>query len=1374
MMPNEEELPQKDSMGLMGADEDAQGFDVACSSVIGSTPPRGQGSSCRTNLPPLPLTLTVGSVMSPSRLQHSVGTQHDEQTYAQWFYTEVRPLAAPPHALPQVNVGPKRKRHHPAAAETQGTTDGFPLHRLHGAGCVIERDLVADGVLRPPVQENDFTPDRRVPGVVLGPHGNPRVGLDDEGDDAVVGLAQQFSSDEVSSQPTACSDSTEGEDEEAGSELSAGSASGSPGPHRQQDILGRPMSVALHADSAPSSKNGVPSGAAPRPKAVGEDGSRAGAAAAVADGRGQMHHVGRSGPSNFVASCLCPPLLAAELEAYALLRLQLRQDEQRDRSRYISLIERVVQNVLGKRASVTVHGSFATGVALQSSDIDVLVANYEPVQPLVAIERVSHALFGLESYDIPDHSGSVVLPSSTTPADPLTSTAEFPSDPSGQRQRSSISEGIHSPAVTPSTTPTTSTPAHQGGSLFDPHASMMRHGPILSVQTIVATRVPVVKVREILTGHRCDISFGGGEHFPSMELTKRLLEQHPSSRSLLLLMKHFIKKMQIGESEPGGITSFPLYLLAIHWYEQGIMAVHQLRRGSPAAPPTIAAAPVAAPRTSAPLQDEERRDCIQKTLQQAFEGSEQGRAGAEQKSQASEEQQQTIVNTIGSFLYEPDRTTSCSGGDEAASMESRVEAPAAEVKNQSVVAPPSTIGSSPPFNPTGASVEASLTVGQVVLDFCIYYAYLFDYDRHGLRFAPDGTSTVVDKPPQCNARGQHLHMTGPFDSRSDITARMSHTREFQAMCGGVATILSGGTLSHLLSWVSPESIHDDLHAVYHYLQAAMPHVYPPQQQGFQGHPHYASMGHRHPHHSGAGGHRHHHQHGSGGTQYAASASTQASNHQMNILVGQGGQQRRPHSYGQTGGAVFQDPNAPPPTSNGSMSIVPGEPTPVGLPATAAVAARSPQLGGIGYANPYARSSTPVLHSGQQAYSSGGGPDTPPYAAALLQQQQQQQLHLHSTPAVTTGTMTTLPQAPPIQPPPMSSGCVSAARGGGPTMFSHALVGNSNGSGGYVHPQMYAQHAHAVSPQGVVLQAGYATPPAPPPSNGPPPPFVGAGPVSSVVRRGSFNGGVVSASEHTKCSPGVVESTVVASAGSQASTAEPSGLSSSQEKTTKPAMAPPSSTTTGTTNATNPKQPAEAPPAVPTTTTTTSLAATKKPKPKKASKAATAAVQESSPVQHASVPAGLAGSNPQQPRAQNAPARAPSTAAASQQPTIPAVTGAASKKKKKSKAPAVEPFTAPTESIPRQALPTQTSPPSTTQASKVNGDHVSKREIHEARQGKHTAQPDAPQPGGTQQSSSHHQAGQGSSVVATVVVSAAKYVPPFRRMQLEEQQKQEPT
>lgn len=92
------------------------------------------------------------------------------------------------------------------------------------------------------------------------------------------------------------------------------------------------------------------------------------------------------------------------------------------------------------------------------------------------------------------------------------------------------------------------------------------NGVLYRVQTITSARIPVIKITNINTNQRADITFGGGEHFRSLQMTKTLLEVFPPSHDLILFVKHCVARMGIGELTTGGITSFTIYLMVRHLY----------------------------------------------------------------------------------------------------------------------------------------------------------------------------------------------------------------------------------------------------------------------------------------------------------------------------------------------------------------------------------------------------------------------------------------------------------------------------------------------------------------------------------------------------------------------------------------------------------------------------------------------------------------------------------------------------------------------------------------------------------------------------------------------------------------------------------------
>lgn len=851
--------------------------------------------------------------------KHSVATQHDPVTYADWFYKSVRPLTVP-QPLPPVNVRRNNKRSSaslPHRRSPRGGPEGMPDLQPSDETVVVSTSVLAHlagGPFAEVHAENDFTPDRALPSGRTS-----QVELTGMPMDATAAEGLQMSEDEFSSSassrasggPESASTSTSDVDS---SEVDDGDVPATDAvPHRALDgdavslnssstsdfgtvetcehadpdqlatrlAHGAPLAVdssiteppplcpietAENTDTAPEAVNPlpVPIGAARRSPSLGANSTTS---VPGSGPHGQPTQSGGNQTQGFVGSAqgsaqhalVCAPSLAMELDAFVNRKLQLRNEELRDRHRYVQLVERVVQNVLGRRACVTIHGSLSTGLSLQSSDIDILVSHYEPIQPLVAIEKVGTALYQLDSYEIPDLSMNIPSPAFETPPSQSQSHASGSAgalnatDPAGSfPSEAAATAGEQTPATTPTTsaTPTHTHPAlpsRPGHGIFDHSLSLPRQGLILTVQTIVATRVPVVKVSEKLTGLRCDVSFGGGEHFPSMELTNKLLHEHRTARFLLLFMKFCVKKMRIGESEPGGITSFPLYLLAMHFYHHGLMSVARFREApfSPAKPSSSqqrSVSPNVTPVANTDAGKQERCD-IESALGSAFasNGGSAAKCGDATGGNASAEPNH-VVSTITSYLFDASSSAAPAG--------------------QSVGGSASTLGNPSEPNtaaPEGArqggprglsqlsaqELEARMPFGQVLLDFCIYYAYLFDYDNNGIHFQPDGSgvSQIVDKPLPCRYRDQHLHLSSPFDERYDVTARMAHTREFQLMCIGLVNVLSCGNLSNLLEWMSPETLADDMAEVLHHCYGGGAH---------------------HHHHAGGASQHHHHPHGHGG------------------------------------------------------------------------------------------------------------------------------------------------------------------------------------------------------------------------------------------------------------------------------------------------------------------------------------------------------------------------------------------------------------------------------------------------------------------------------------------------------------------------------
>ncbi|CAD2220203.1 hypothetical protein AGDE_15006 [Angomonas deanei] len=109
-------------------------------------------------------------------------------------------------------------------------------------------------------------------------------------------------------------------------------------------------------------------------------------------------------------------------------------------------------------------------------------------------------------------------------------------------------------------------------STLDPNSTRGRRqvpvieGQLYTVQAILTTRVPVIKMVEKETHMKADITFAGGDHYRSMKLIQSLVERYPHSQYFILFFKYCVQCLQIGEHAEGGVTSFVVYLLVMHFF----------------------------------------------------------------------------------------------------------------------------------------------------------------------------------------------------------------------------------------------------------------------------------------------------------------------------------------------------------------------------------------------------------------------------------------------------------------------------------------------------------------------------------------------------------------------------------------------------------------------------------------------------------------------------------------------------------------------------------------------------------------------------------------------------------------------------------------
>ncbi|TPP52369.1 Nucleotidyltransferase domain family protein [Leishmania donovani] len=582
----------------------------------------------------------------------------------------------------------------------------------------------------------------------------------------------------------------------------------------------------------------------------------------------------------------------------------------------------------------------------------------------------------------------------------------------------------------------------------------VHEGPLFFVQSITATRVPVIKLTDKATGTKVDITFAGGEHWRSMQLTRSLLEVFPHARTLILFLKYCVRSLGAGESEPGGVTSFAIYLMVLHFYNecrQRILLLlrernaasssaqaqsrqagadtgeHQqpqkdraaeeaLRRGgaadNSATSPTAGPAPLtlglleymlgeylarveqrhaqlveetgarrsvsldaagsddvaelysssgniqkAAPalgrassstavatgacatiKAAYASDDKERLRAIRQTIlgfvgdpaaattaagasvtaavalalaPQTTTGAtpeKEGGAGRTQQTRptSSDAAETAVVDAAPGRLAPPphhyllktvepqphervvgegshvdtpgayevagrdekvaedtsaEHSTAAMATPEALHQETRADAAAAAVA-EGTETPEELVsaaaGSAANVDPVKAGrgsahdadsedsafdafaadfLRRQAEVSDLFLDFCHYYGCAFDYETSGIRFTIDGRSEVVAKPFLCSRRGQHFHMTSPFDPEYDLTARMTHMRDFQWLCWWFAEwgaarqspqYYGSCSLQYVLQCLSPMSADADCQAVH---QALMKQAQPQQHAG---------------------------------------------------------------------------------------------------------------------------------------------------------------------------------------------------------------------------------------------------------------------------------------------------------------------------------------------------------------------------------------------------------------------------------------------------------------------------------------------------------------------------------------------------------------
>lgn len=309
-------------------------------------------------------------------------------------------------------------------------------------------------------------------------------------------------------------------------------------------------------------------------------------------------------------------------------------------------------------------------------------------------------------------------------------------------------------------------------------------GQLFCVQTITSARVPVIKITDKRTMQRADITFGGGEHSRSLHMTQRFLESFPPARPLIIFLKHCVSLLGIGDSAPGGVTSFAIFLMVRHVYNAVVL------NPLPKLPVTSTAAGGSpSDGLSVPRQVPDEADAFVEVFQHAVKGKKDGKLDSASFS--------NLCSTVRSFV---------GSSEDGAAVPGSIDATADAHTNAAGAVPPGQMEPGPQGMPSASSNRDQMTLSHFFKDFCYYFGCVFNFEAHGIHFSSDGGSEVVSKPFQCARRGQLFHLTSPFDPDYDLTARMSCMREFQWMCEFFSSvIINQWSFYNFLLWITPQT-----------------------------------------------------------------------------------------------------------------------------------------------------------------------------------------------------------------------------------------------------------------------------------------------------------------------------------------------------------------------------------------------------------------------------------------------------------------------------------------------------------------------------------------------------------------------------------------
>lgn len=78
---------------------------------------------------------------------------------------------------------------------------------------------------------------------------------------------------------------------------------------------------------------------------------------------------------------------------------------------------------------------------------------------------------------------------------------------------------------------------------------------------ILGAKVPILKIVELHTGIHMDISFNASDGYCAVKPIKQLRDKYPALKSLVIVIKAFLRQKDLNETHTGGIGSFLLVVL---------------------------------------------------------------------------------------------------------------------------------------------------------------------------------------------------------------------------------------------------------------------------------------------------------------------------------------------------------------------------------------------------------------------------------------------------------------------------------------------------------------------------------------------------------------------------------------------------------------------------------------------------------------------------------------------------------------------------------------------------------------------------------------------------------------------------------------------